>query len=65
MLADGSWFSPMRQGLDAYIDKIQERVSGIVRLKLHQGDCTVVECVAKASAPSIIPVGRPLRPTAD
>jgi len=66
MLADGSWFSPMRQGLDAYVDKIQERVSGIVRLKLHQGDCTVVECqVAKPAAPSIIPVGRPLRPTAD
>src|SRR6185436_21141984 len=58
MLADGTWFSPMRQGLDAYVDKIQERVSGIVRLKLHQGDCTVVECqVTKAAAPSIIPVG--------
>ena len=34
----------MRQALDAYVDKIQERVSGIVRLKLFQGDCTVVEC---------------------
>jgi argininosuccinate synthase len=66
MLGDGSWFSPMRQGLDAYVDKIQERVSGIVRLKLHQGDCTVVECqVARAAAPTIIPVGKPLRPTAD
>jgi argininosuccinate synthase len=66
MLGDGSWFSPMREGLDAYVDKIQERVNGIVRLKLHQGDCSVVECqVAKAAAPMIVPVGRPLRPTAD
>jgi argininosuccinate synthase len=64
MLGDGTWFSPMRQALDAYVDKIQERVAGVVRLKLHQGDCTVVEC-QKTSAPSIIPVGRPLRPTAD
>jgi argininosuccinate synthase len=65
ILGDGSWFSPMRQALDAYVDKIQERVAGVVRLKLYQGDCTVVECqAAKTAAPSIIPVGRPLRPTA-
>ena len=44
MLHDGSWFSPMRHALDAYVDKIQERVSGVVRLKLFKGDCTVVEC---------------------
>ena len=66
MLADGSWFSPMRQGLDAYVDKIQERVSGIVRLKLHQGDCTVVECqVAKGPPSGVIAVNKVLRPTAD
>jgi argininosuccinate synthase len=64
MLGNGLWFSPMRDALDAYVDKIQEQVAGVVRLKLHQGDCTVVEC-QKASAPTIIPVGRPLRPTAD
>jgi argininosuccinate synthase len=66
MLGDGSWFSPMRQGLDAYVDKIQERVAGIVRLKLHQGDCTVVECQpVKPSAAGVIPVNKVLRPTAD
>jgi argininosuccinate synthase len=66
MLYDGSWFSPMRQALDAYVDKIQERVGGVVRLKLFRGDCTVVECHASApSAPAIIPVGSLLRPTAD
>jgi argininosuccinate synthase len=59
MLHDGSWFSPMRHALDAYVDKIQERVGGIVRLKLFQGDCTVVECHASAaSAPAIIPIAK-------
>jgi argininosuccinate synthase len=66
MLGDGSWFSPMRQGLDAYVDKVQDRVNGIVRLKLHQGDCAVVECqVAKPPPSGVIPVNKVLRPTAD
>jgi len=57
ILHDGSWFSPMRHALDAYVDKIQERVGGVVRLKLFQGDCTVVEChVSPPSKPAIIPV---------
>ena len=65
MLGDGSWFSPMRQGLDAYVDKIQERVNGIVRLKLHQGDCSVVESQVVKPASGVIPVNKVLRPTAD
>jgi argininosuccinate synthase len=47
----------MRHALDAYVDKIQERVGGVVRLKLFQGDCTVVEChVSTPAKPTIIPV---------
>ena len=51
ILHDGSWFSPMRHALDAYVDKIQERVGGVVRLKLFQGDCTVVECHVSTPRP--------------
>jgi argininosuccinate synthase len=59
MLHDGSWFSQMRHALDAYVDKIQERVGGVVRLKLFKGACTVVECqVATPSKPTIIPVAK-------
>jgi argininosuccinate synthase len=59
MLHDGSWFSEMRHALDAYVDKIQERVGGVVRLKLFKGACTVVECqVATPSKPTIIPVAK-------
>ena len=36
---NGLWFTPLREALDAYVDKIQERVTGVVRLKLFKGDC--------------------------
>jgi argininosuccinate synthase len=39
---NGLWFTPTREALDAFVDKVQERVTGIVRLKLFRGDCRVV-----------------------
>jgi argininosuccinate synthase len=45
----GAWFSPLREALEAYVDKIQNRVTGVVRLQLFKGDCKVVE--HRASAP--------------
>ena len=38
----GLWETPLKQQLDAYINKTQERVSGTVRLKLYKGSCNVV-----------------------
>ncbi|MBN8543524.1 MAG: argininosuccinate synthase [Alphaproteobacteria bacterium] len=38
----GYWFSPEREMLQALIDKSQENVSGIVRLKLYKGSVSVV-----------------------
>ena len=38
---NGLWFTPLREALDAYVDKVQERVTGVVRLKLFKGDCRV------------------------
>jgi len=38
----GFWFSPERDMLQALIDKSQERVEGIVRLKLYKGNVMVV-----------------------
>jgi argininosuccinate synthase len=37
----GLWETPLRQQLDAFINKTQERVSGKVRLKLYKGSCQV------------------------
>jgi argininosuccinate synthase len=59
LLRDGSWFSALRAGLDAYVDKIEEPVGGVVRLKLFNGACTVVEARAAAAvAPTIIPMAK-------
>ncbi len=38
----GLWFTPLRDALDAFVSKTQERVTGTVRLKLYKGNCTVV-----------------------
>lgn len=39
----GSWFGIHRRALDAYVDRIQEHVNGVIRLKLFKGNCTIVD----------------------
>lgn len=38
----GAWFSPLREALDAYVDRMQERVSGAIRIKLFKGGSRIV-----------------------
>lgn len=38
----GLWETPLKHQLDASINKMQERVTGTVRLKLYKGNCSVV-----------------------
>jgi argininosuccinate synthase len=42
MVYTGYWFAPEREMLQVAIDKTQERVNGVVRLKLYKGGCAVV-----------------------
>ena len=42
MIYTGYWFAPEREMLQAAIDKTQERVNGVARLKLYKGLCSVV-----------------------
>ena len=42
MIYYGYWFSPERQALQCLIDETQRDVTGIVRVKLYKGNCTVV-----------------------
>jgi len=42
LIESGSWFTPMREALDACIGRVQQRVTGTVRLKLFKGDCRIV-----------------------
>ncbi|HSR57511.1 MAG TPA: argininosuccinate synthase, partial [Candidatus Binataceae bacterium] len=37
----GLWFTPLREALDAFVNKTQERVTGAVRLKLYKGNVIV------------------------
>ena len=42
MVYTGYWFAPEREMMQAAIDQTQERVNGVVRLKLYKGTCAVV-----------------------
>jgi argininosuccinate synthase len=42
MAYEGLWYDPLKDDLEAFIDKTQERVSGLVSLRLFKGSCQVV-----------------------
>jgi argininosuccinate synthase len=42
MVYNGFWFSPEREALQAFMDRIQDRVNGEARLKLYKGGLSVV-----------------------
>lgn len=37
----GAWYTPTREAIDAFVGKVQSRVTGTIRLKLFKGDCRV------------------------
>jgi len=41
LVYDGVWFSPLREAMDAFVDKTQETVTGTVRIKLYKGSATI------------------------
>lgn len=42
LVYNGLWYSPLKAALDAFIQKTQERVDGLVRIKLLKGTGTIV-----------------------
>ncbi len=42
LVYNGLWFTPTREALDAFVSKVQERVTGSIRMKLWKGECRVV-----------------------
>ena len=38
MVYDGEWFTPLREALDAFVDKTQENVTGDVKLRIYKGN---------------------------
>lgn len=49
LVYDGLWFTPLKDALDAFIDKTQETCSGEVRLKLYKGNCTTAGMISPYS----------------
>ncbi len=41
LVYNGLWFTPLREALDAFVTKTQERVTGTVKLKLYKGNVIV------------------------
>lgn len=39
LVYDGLWFTPLKEALDAFVDSVQEPVTGTVRMKLYKGSC--------------------------
>jgi len=42
LVYQGLWFGPLKQALDAFVDRTQATVNGSVRIKLCKGNATVV-----------------------
>ncbi|MBC5798063.1 argininosuccinate synthase [Sphaerospermopsis sp. LEGE 00249] len=42
LVYNGLWYSPLKAAVDAFIQQTQEKVSGVVRLKLFKGNATIV-----------------------
>jgi argininosuccinate synthase len=56
LVYNGLWFTPMRDALDAFNRKVQEQVTGTIRLKMFKGSC---EVVGRAAVPSPALAGSP------
>jgi len=38
----GLWYTPLKEALDKFIDETQKYVNGVVKVKLHRGNCVAV-----------------------
>lgn len=41
LIYNGLWFSPLREALQIFVDKTQEKVTGMVKMKLYKGNTIV------------------------
>jgi argininosuccinate synthase len=42
LVYNGQWFTPLKEAMDAFVDKTQERVTGAVKVKLYKGSAQTV-----------------------
>ncbi len=41
LVYNGMWYTRLREALDAFVQVTQEQVTGVVRMKLYKGNCTI------------------------
>ena len=41
LVYQGLWFGPLKDALDGFMDRTQQHVNGVVRLRLHKGNAVV------------------------
>jgi argininosuccinate synthase len=58
LVDNGSWFSPAREAIDAFVGSAQRQVTGTVRLELLKGECSVIDVRPSADASAVAPALR-------
>ena len=43
----GQWFTPLREALDAFVDKVHENATGTIKLKLYKGNIKVASRISE------------------
>ena len=43
----GLWYDPFKEDLEAFINSIQTRVTGSVKVRLYKGSCTIIGRTSK------------------
>jgi argininosuccinate synthase len=41
LIYNGLWFTPLKEALDAFINKSQQNITGEVKLKMYKGNITI------------------------
>jgi argininosuccinate synthase len=49
MVYYGQWYTPLREALDAFFNRVAEPVTGTARIKLYKGNCRTVGTKSKRS----------------
>ena len=42
LVYEGLWFTPLKEALDSFFNSTQNHVNGLVRIRLHKGNATVI-----------------------
>ena len=52
----GQWFTPLREALDGFVNRVQEHLTGVVRLRLLKGECRLAGAAASRDLLEPLPV---------